>query len=63
MNSKYIRYNRITKTFKDSLDQNEIQLFLNDLIIDGFEIISYFEKQTKQVLTITILAGKLRDVL
>ena len=63
MGNRFIRYNRIVKIFDNIQDQAEIQKFLDDLIVNGYEIISYSEKQIKQTLTITILAGKIRNVL
>lgn len=52
----YIKYKRFTEEFEDN---NKIQEFLDELITDGWEIISYFEKPKDiKTLSIIIVAGK-----
>ena len=57
----FIRYKRFTEEFDDN---DTIQEFLDGLIKDGWQIISYFErpKDTK-TLSIIILAGKRKETI
>lgn len=58
---KYIKYKRIETTIINNND--EIQLFFDDLIVNGWEIINYFEKiitstDTTMYINIIVLVGK-----
>jgi len=55
----YIRYKRVKKEIKD--DQFIIQLFLNEFVSEGMDIIFYHEeimRANTDYLIITIVAGR-----
>jgi len=64
---KYIKYKRIETTIIK--EDNEIQSFLDDLIINGWEIINYSEKNiantviTKYINVIVLVGKKQSNVL
>lgn len=61
--NRYVRYKRINVSFdyKNGIDKdNNIQEFLNDLIVGGYEIIYYNEVITKNEIKITTLCGVVR---
>jgi hypothetical protein len=57
----YIRYKR----FHKEINEEDIQAFLDELVKDGWEIISYNESireiSKKIILFIVVLAGKKQD--
>ena len=65
--NKYIQYRRYNRTFNhntvDQSENTEIQEFLNDLISGGFEIIYYNEVIKSKLINITVLCGKIRQIL
>ena len=57
----FIRYKRFTEEFDNN---TKIQEFLDSLITDGWQIISYSERpKDVQTLSIIILAGKRREII
>lgn len=59
---KYIKYRRIEKICETTED---IQIFFDELITDGYEIITYFEKKDshdgrKFFFNVIVTVGKLR---
>ena len=65
MKEGYIKYKRVVKTFNPN-DENlgdKIQEYLDSLIGEGFEIISYDEKESSNSLDLKLLLGKKRQVL
>jgi len=57
----FIKYKRFTEEF---VDNEKIQEFLDKLITDGWQIISYSERpKDVQTLGIIILAGKRREII
>jgi len=52
---KYIKYQRFINIF---YSDEEIQNFLDKLVADGWEIISYEENEKTKRITIIIIAGK-----
>lgn len=53
---KYIKYKRFSK---DVIDDKEIQLYFDDLVQGGWNIIHYEEKiKDLKTLTLTVIVGK-----
>lgn len=65
--NKYIKYKRFNKTFNHNSanhsEDTEIQEFLNELIVDGYEIIYYNETVKSKLINITVLCGKIRQII
>ncbi|MBN1637325.1 MAG: hypothetical protein JW866_00025 [Ignavibacteriales bacterium] len=64
----YIKYKRFKKSFEKSKHEEEIQNFFDELIQDGWEILSYKEKIKKvsgtpaNLIKLTIVCGKKQSI-
>lgn len=58
MEKKYTKYRRVTETFK-CLEHDKIQSFLDKLVVDNYEIISYNEDISDKIITVRVLIGEL----
>jgi len=58
--ANFIRYKRSTKTFDLGYNQEDIQKFLDSLIVEGWKIVTYEEKPNKdnEGFTMYLLCGK-----
>ena len=66
--NKYIKYKRFNKTFDYNIsletgNDSKIQEFFDNLISEGYEVISYDEKINKKLITIVLFCGKIRNIL
>ena len=65
--NKYIQYKRYNRTFNynevDHGDDTKIQEFLNDLIAGGYEIIYYNESIKSKLINVTVLCGKIKQII
>lgn len=59
----FVKYKRITETFPIGYSQEDIQKFLDGLIINGWKVINYNENTSRGALTINVFCGKERIIL
>lgn len=64
--SNFFRYKRFEYKNVDTRVEKNVQEILNDIVLDGWEIVNYSEKRNEvdgHLTTIVILCGKKQNVL
>ena len=59
----FIKYKRFTPEFKAGYSQEDVQVFLDGLITEGWKVINYRENVTDGKLTINAFCGKAKMIL
>jgi hypothetical protein len=59
----FVKYKRITETFPIGYAQEDIQKFLDSLVINDWKVINYNESIIRGALTISVFCGKERIIL